>query len=72
MQASKTLILGGIEGKNLDTLADALVANVPKEQWSDLRYVLNKALQATQDRSGWDPPPPPKPKPDPDCPAVFG
>jgi phage gp16-like protein len=44
--ADTNLVVGGIEGKNLDALARALVDDTPeRRRQTDLRYVLEQALQ---------------------------
>jgi hypothetical protein len=43
-RASKILVVGGIEGKDLDNLALTIASETPAEQHEDLRYVLEKAL----------------------------
>lgn len=43
--AEENLVLGGIEGKNLDALARTLVDETPeRRRQNDLRYVLERAL----------------------------
>ena len=42
----ETLVIGGIEGKNLDALARTLVREIETDRHqNDLRYVLEEALR---------------------------
>ncbi len=50
----RVLVIGGIEGKDLDRLAQALVDEVPEDRRQyGLRYVLEQALRRlNQEASG--------------------
>jgi len=42
----ETLVIGGIEGKNLDNLAQAIVGDTPElRRQNHLRYVLERAIE---------------------------